>query len=158
VLYLDSSALIKNYLTEPGTPQLHAALEKETRAGAALFTSMITYAEMHAIVARKFREGNISKTTASKTHNQFDEDWLFTLNGVEVSSAVLGFVRNVVDASPLRGADTLHLASALWIRDTARLGVKSQRYSGELNFVSSDKQLLAAAKKQGIVTFDPTEA
>ncbi len=158
MLYLDSSALIKNYLTELGTPQLHAALEKETQAGAALFTSVLTYAEMHAIVARKLRESTISKATAAKTHDQFDEDWLFTLNGVEISSAVLGFVRKIVDASPLRGADTLHLASALLILDTARLGVKSQRYSGELTFVSSDKQLLAAARKQGIVTFDPADS
>jgi predicted nucleic acid-binding protein len=157
VLYLDSSALIKNYLNEPGTQKLQATLKRKTEAGAALFSSVLTYAEMHAIVARKLRETTISKTTAARIQEEFDDDWLFTFSGVEASSAVLGLVRSVVDASPLRGADALHLASALWVRDMSRLGVKSGSYSGELAFVSSDRQLLAAAKKQGIVTFDPTE-
>jgi predicted nucleic acid-binding protein len=156
VVYLDSSALIKNYLTEPGTPKLQAFLREQTQAGARLFSSVLTFAEMHAIVARKLRDNTIPKTTAVKIHDEFDDDWLFTFSGVEVNSAVLGFVRGLVDASLLRGADTLHLASALWVRDMARMGVKSGSYSGELTFVSSDRQLLLAAKKQGIVTFDPT--
>ncbi len=155
MLYLDSSALIKNYLNEMGTPKLQARLKHETEAGAALFSSVLTFAEIHAIVARKLREKTISEATAAKVHDEFDDDWLFTFGGVEASSAVLGFVRSIVDASPLRGADTLHLASALWVRDMSRLGVKSGSFSGELTFVSSDRQLLDAAKKQGIATFDP---
>jgi predicted nucleic acid-binding protein len=158
VLYLDSSALIKNYINELGTPELQARLRKETEAGTELFTSVLTYAEMHAIVARKFREGNLSKSNAAKTHDQFDEHWLSVFTQVEVSSTVLGFVREIVNVSTLRGADTLHLASALSVRDIARTGGKSETYASELTFLSSDKQLLAAAKKQGIVTFDPTQA
>jgi predicted nucleic acid-binding protein len=157
VLYLDSSALIKNYLNETGTLKLQAALRKETEAGAAMFSSMLTYAELHAIVARKRREKTISEAAAAKVHDEFDDDWLFTFSGVEASSAVLGFVRRIVDASPLRGADALHLASALWVRDMSRLGVESKGFSREVTFVSCDRQLLAAARKQGIATFDPTE-
>jgi predicted nucleic acid-binding protein len=157
VLYLDSSALIKNYIFEVGTPGIQARLTKETKTGAELFTSVLTYAEMHAIIARKLREGHLSKVDATRAHDQFDGDWRPAFTEVEVSRAVLGFVRTVVDASPLRGADTLHLASALWVRDTSRLGMKSGSLSGELTFVSSDRQLLSAARKQGILTLDPLE-
>ena len=157
MLYLDSSALIKKYLVEPGTAELLARLKQETDVGAVIFSSGLTYAEMHAIVARKHREHGLSEMEASAIHDQFDEDWLTSVSQVELSSAVLGFVRDVVKASPLRGADTLHLASALWLRDMTRLGVKPGEYSGPLIFVSSDRQLLAAAKKQKILTFNPAE-
>jgi uncharacterized protein len=157
VLYLDSSALIKKYLVEPGTPELQARLEQETDAGAVVFSSGLTYAEMHAIVARRRREQNLSEAEAAVIHDRFDGDWVTSVTPVELSSAVLGFVRDIVKASPLRGADTLHLASALWLRDMTRLGVMPADYSGPLTFVSSDKQLLAAARKQKILTFDPSD-
>jgi predicted nucleic acid-binding protein len=157
VLYLDSSALIKKYFVEPGTPRLQAKLKQETEAGAILFSSGLTYAEMHASVARRQREDALSEMEADDIHDQFDRDWATAITRVELSSAVLAFVRDVVKASPLRGADTLHLASALWLRDSTRLGVKSGDNSGWFTFVSSDRQLLAAAKKQKILTFNPSE-
>jgi predicted nucleic acid-binding protein len=156
VLYLDSSALIKNYINEDGTLELQARLTRETAAGSEFFTSVLTYAEIHAIIARKFREGNLSKSNAARVHDQFEENWLSGFTQVEVSSAVLSFVRGIVNASSLRGADTLHLASALLVREMVRLRGKSRTLADELIFLSSDKQLLAAAEKQGIVTFDPT--
>lgn len=157
MLYLDSSALIKNYLVEPGTSELQAKLKQEVEAGAAVFSSVLTYAEIHAIVARKLREKTLSETEAANIHDLFDGDWIFAVSPVDVNSGVLGFVRDVVKASPLRGADTLHLASALWLRDATRLGVKSGSNSGSLTFVSSDRRLLAAAEKQKIHAFDPAE-
>jgi predicted nucleic acid-binding protein len=156
VLYLDSSALIKNYIHEIGTPELQRRLNEETKRGIQLFTSVITYAEMHAIVARKLRENSLSKSIALNVHDQFDKHWLSAFTPVEVDRAVLHFVRGVVDASPLRGADTLHLASALWVRDTALTGVRAGGHADKLTFVSSDKQLLSAATNQGIAIFDPT--
>jgi predicted nucleic acid-binding protein len=155
VLYLDSSALIKHYLLERGRWRLEARLKQETDAGAPIFSSVLTYAEIHAVLARKNRDDERSESEAAKIHDQFDGDWILTLSPVEISSGVLGFVRDIVKVSPLRGADTLHLASALWLRDMTRIGLKPGGRSGSLTFVSSNKQLLAAAEKQKIQVFNP---
>jgi hypothetical protein len=68
---------------------------------------------------------------------------------------VLVFVRDLVRGFPLRGADAIHLASAHWLRDMARLGMKVDQYTGPLVFVSSDKRLAKAAAKNHLEVFNP---
>jgi len=49
---------------------------------------------------------------------------------------------------PLRGADSVHMASALWLGNSAR---------GALTFVASDANLLDAAAKESLVILNPQE-
>jgi hypothetical protein len=90
--------------------------------------------------------------------DEFDADWVLSLGPIELGTNVLGLVRDIVRGVSLRGADAIHLASALWLRDMARLGIKADQYTGPLVFVSSDKQLARAASKHKIEVFDPTTA
>jgi uncharacterized protein len=158
VLYLDSSALIKRYQNEPGTDVLNARLQAEAKGLRAVFTSVLTYAEIHASLARRVREQLLSPEEAAAVANEFDADWVLSLGPIELGTNVLGFVRDIVRGFPLRGADAVHLASALWLRDMARLGMKADQYTGPLVFVSSDKQLARAASKHKIEVFDPAAA
>ena len=155
MLYLDSSALIKRYQNEPGTDALNARLQAEAKGLRAVFTSVLTYAEIHAALARRAREQLLTPEEAATVADEFEVDWVLSLGPIELETNVLGFVRDIVRGFPLRGADAIHLASALWLRDMARLGIKADQYTGPLIFVSSDKRLARAASKHKIEVFDP---
>jgi len=158
VLYLDSSALIKRYQNEQGTDALNGRLQEEAKGLRSVFTSVLTYAEIHAALARRAREKLLSPEEATAVQDEFDADWVLSIGPIELGTNVLGFVRDIVRGFPLRGADAIHLASALWLRDMARLSMKVDQYTGPLVFVSSDKQLARAASKHKMEVFDPASA
>src|SRR5262249_51369715 len=120
-----------------------------------IFTSVLTYAEVHAAVARRTRDKLLSNREASEIQDRFDADWAFSFSPIDLNVNVLGFVRKIATGFALRGADTVHLASALSFRDGARLGIKPDQYSGSLVFASSDAQLVKAAAKHQIEVFNP---
>ena len=155
MLYLDSSALIKRYQNEQGTEALNARLRQEARGLRSVFTSLLTYSEIHAAFARRAREKLLSAEEAAAVQDEFDGDWVLSIGPIELGTDVLVFVRDLVREFPLRGADAIHLASALWLRDMARLGMKVDQYTGPLVFVSSDKQLAKAAAKSHLEVFNP---
>ncbi len=155
MLYLDSSALIKHYQNERGTEALNARLREEAKGLRSVFTSVLTYAEIHAAFARRVREKLLSAGEAAAVQHEFDADWVLSIGPIELGTNVLTFVRDLVRGFPLRGADAIHLASALCLRDMARLGMKVDQYSGPLVFVSSDKQLAKAAAKSHLEVFNP---
>jgi len=158
VLYLDSSALIKRYQNERGTGALNSRLQEEGKGLRSVFTSVLTYAEIHAALARRAREKLLSPEEAAAVQDEFDADWVLSIGPIELGTNVLGLVRDLVKGFPLRGADTIHLASALWLRDMARLSMKADQYTGPLVFVTSDKQLARAASKHRMEVFDPATA
>lgn len=158
MLYLDSSTLIKHYQKEDGSEALEQKLQTEREKSHTIFTSVLTYAEIHAIIARREREKLLSANEGDELHNQFDVDWTFELNPVELAVGVLGFVKTIVKAHPLRGTDAVQLASALWLRDAARLEARPGRHDGQVEFSSSDRQLCIAAQKFHLQIFNPLDA
>ena len=158
MLYLDSSVLIKHYQKEEGSEALQRKLEADPQKTRTIFTSVLTYAEIHAIIARRERERLLSANEADELHEQFDADWTFELNPIELAVGVLGFVKTIVKAHPLRGTDAVQLASALWLQDAARLGAGPSRHDAQLEFSSSDRQLCVAAQKFRLKIFNPLDA
>lgn len=157
MLYLDSSALIKHYQKEIGTDALDEKLKLGTESSKETFTSVLTYAEIHAIVARRIREKLISAREGSVVHDAFDRDWIAGFTAVELSGRVLSLIRKTVEAHALKGADAVHLASALWLRDIAP--TKNQGPQGrQIIFASSDRQLIKAARQQDFAIFNPETA
>ena len=155
MLYLDSSALFKRYQNEPGTEALNAKLRQEAKGLRSVFTSVLTYAEIHAAFARRAREKLLSAEEAAAVQGEFDTDWVLSISPIDLATGVLVSVRDLVRSFPLRGADAIHLASALWLRDMSRLGMKVDQYAGPVVFVSSDKQLAKAAAKSHLEVFNP---
>lgn len=158
MLYLDSSALIKHYQKEQGTEALNTRLQEEAKGLRSVFTSVLTYAEIHAALARRAREKLLSPEEAAVVQDEFDADWVLSIGPIELGTNVLGLVRNLAGGFPLRGGDVIHLASALWLRDMSKLGIKVDQYTGPLVFVTSDKQLARAASKHKMEVFDPATA
>ena len=155
MLYLDSSVLIKHYQKESGSEALERKLQAVRENGSIVFTSVLTYAEIHAIIARRNREQLLTAKEAEELHDRFDADWAFELSPVELAAGVLASIRSIAGAHPLRGADVIHLASALWLRDAARLGASPAKYDRKVEFSSSDRQLCIAAGKFGLEVFNP---
>jgi predicted nucleic acid-binding protein len=158
VLYLDSSALIKHYERERGTEALQARLRQEAAALRSVFTSVLTYAEIHGALARRTREKVLSSEDTARLHDSFDTDWVLSISPIELGTNVLGVARDLLRELPLRSADAIHLASALWLRDMARRGMKPDQYQGPLLFVCSDKRLNKAVLQKHLEVFDPETA
>ncbi|PYT66736.1 MAG: hypothetical protein DMG39_25935 [Acidobacteria bacterium] len=60
VLYLDSSVLIKHYQQEDGSEPLERRLQTERENSRVVFTSVHTYAEVHAVIERR-RTGAVTE-------------------------------------------------------------------------------------------------
>ncbi len=136
ILYLDTSALVKLYVREPGSALLHTYASKAD----ALSTSVVAYAEARATFGRLAREGAASKSRHQQRLKQFESDWEALLR-IDLVPEVLRSAGNLAETYALRGFDSIHLASALWL---------SERASVPIDFAAFDRRLAAAASKAGL--------
>jgi uncharacterized protein len=158
VLYLDSSALVKRYLEERGSDKLNAKIAETTRARHRVLTSVLSFAEVHAAIARKLRERPPLRATEYHWATaRLNSDWRIYLTRVDLTTAVLTLIPGLVKRHFLRGSDAIHLASALWIRESLEFD-RVKRTSGEkLIFATSDKQLARAAEYEQLEVLDPED-
>ncbi len=140
ILFLDTSALVKIYIAEPGSERMREAVAREDPKAA----SVLAFAEIHAALARRRREELLREAELEQIRLVFAEDWE-RLNQMPVGEAVLRRVPELCDRHPLRGADAVHLASAMLLQEE---GI-------EILFACSDRALLAAATAEGLAIFDP---
>ena len=136
ILYLDTSALTKLYVSEPGT----GAVKEWVNEAKAVSTSRVAYVEARAGIARKYREGEFSVGEYRSVLKDLEKDWRDYLV-VEVSEEVATLGGDLTDKHPLRGFDAIHLASALTLK--TRLG-------SMITFSSSDHKLEDAAGSESL--------
>jgi len=145
VFYLDTSALVKRYLPEAGTPWVRQILE----------TSRVAIAEFGLV---EFASALARRTRIGELDPQLSEDLLEAfLQDVEeywVAHATRSTVLLAIDlirSHPLRAYDALQLATALELADI--VGAEGS----SLTFVSADARLCAAAAQEGLATVNPNE-
>lgn len=158
MLYLDSSALIKHYVREPGTQAIDAKLKAEETAGRPLFTSAITYAEIHRALARRMKDGSLTTVAFALVRREFDAEWLSSLTTIELRSEVLVFIRGIVERFSLKSSDAMHLASALSLRDRFRLSGRLGPRGASITFATADRELAEAALASKLEVFNPETA
>lgn len=139
ILFLDTSALVKLYIAEPGSERLREAVSRDEP----LVVSILAFPEFHATVARRTREGLLEAEEREQIHQSFAEDWK-ALTQVPLGAQVLTSIRALCETYPLRGADAVHLASALLLKDE----------SLPVTFVCADQRLLEAASAEGLAILD----
>ncbi len=134
ILYLDTSALVKMYVEEVGS----ADVRNKSGQAEGIATSRIAYAEARAALARKYREGGLSGSDYRLVVEELDQDWA-NYFAVEVSDSLVKSAGRLAEKYALRGADAIHLASAV---------ILAKEVGRSLMFACFDGQLSSAARKE----------
>jgi predicted nucleic acid-binding protein len=113
--YLDSSALIKRYVAEPGSDWLKVTVFEPDDA--LLLTSRVTMVEVWSALARRRREVSISLEHHADALDAFREDCLKQYRFVEFEESVTRPDRVITGAWP---------GCASWVRvnPSSRLGLR----------------------------------
>lgn len=118
--FLDSSALVKRYVTETGTAWVTGLLDPAARNR--LYIARITGAEVTAALSRRERGGHLSPTDASTAIASFRHDYENRLRPIEITATLVEDAMTATRTHGLRGYDAVQLAAALFAarRRTAR--------------------------------------
>jgi predicted nucleic acid-binding protein len=138
IAYLDTSALVKLYVQEPGTQDVRTIIQ----AARAVATSWVAYAETRSAFARILREGVTSPEHHQARVRQFNQDWPSYLR-VELLPAIARNSGELAELHGLRGFDATHLASALWLGD---------QVSCPFGFATYDRRLKTAGEQAGLIS------
>jgi len=139
IIYLDTSALLKLYIQEAHSAEVNTLLKEATATG----TSILTYTEMAAAMARAARMRLIQDSAARKAWNNFLGDWPgFTRLKLPVALTERGAA--LAWEFGLRGYDAVHLAVVMSWRDAL----------GEPVILATfDRLLWSAGQKAGTATW-----
>ena len=136
-MYLDTAYITKFYFNEPESPQVRTLV----RGADAIRSSLWAFAEFHAVVHRRVREGSTTPADARELVFHFAkhvEEGLWHL--VPVNEGLLRRTSALIVSAPydlfLRTADAVHLATAQEI--------------GEREVWTNDRHMLAAAAYFGL--------
>jgi predicted nucleic acid-binding protein len=152
MLYLDSSALVKRYVHEKGSKAVASRFEREET----IYTSVLSFAEVHAAIGRKYREKQLSIHEKKKLVDEFLYDWLFSLTILELTTHTMTALPNLCAEYFLKASDAIHLSTAIWLKDSIQVQAKGFQGSGNIvEFGVCDRQLVEAALKCGFPVFNP---
>ena len=130
-VFLDSSALAKRYVQEPGSDRVEEILSSASSLG----ISVIGVAEVVSALCRCRRERKLEPPQYLKAKQALFED-IEDASIVNLTDQVVARAVSLLERRPLRSSDALHVASAA-------------EWSAEL-FVSADERQCAAARAYGL--------
>ncbi|MFN8511395.1 MAG: type II toxin-antitoxin system VapC family toxin [Thermomicrobiales bacterium] len=145
--FLDSSALLKRYVVEPGSRWIRALTSPAV--GHELFVAAIVRVEAVSALARRRREGRLSALGARNLRLLIERQ-IGRCIVAEANDAVLQRACDLLERHALRAYDAVQLASALESNDRLQA-----RALAPITFVSADQRLLAAASAEGLAVEDP---
>ncbi|MGH9353102.1 MAG: type II toxin-antitoxin system VapC family toxin [Terriglobia bacterium] len=128
ILYLDTSALIKLYVTEEHS----ADVQKAAVTAASLATSVLAYVETCAAFSRLRREKFLTGSQHDLARGRFIADWS-DLRRVEATETQLARAAELAEAFALRAYDSVHLAAADYLARVAGEPVLFACYDAALN-------------------------
>jgi uncharacterized protein len=143
MIYLDSSALVKRYIEESGSTRVSDILTKSDL----VTVSRLAYAEVLSAITRRQKAGDISIRSFEKITLAFKSDW-DRLVVIELWKEVWGFVERIIARHALKAADSIHLSTALWLKQSLKT---------EVVFIASDIELLKAAQKEKLKIINPQD-
>ena len=130
-VFLDSSALAKRYVQEPGSDHLEEFLTSASSLG----ISVIGLSEVVSALCRRRRESKLTRQQYLKAKQALFED-IEDASVIHITDQVMARAVDLLERWPLRSSDALHVASAA-------------EWSAEL-FVSADEKQCAAARRYGL--------
>jgi predicted nucleic acid-binding protein len=140
-IFIDSSALVKVFVKEPGTLVIQPFVtEALANPAVILTTSAVTKAEMMAAFAALRRGRHLVQRKFEEAVAEFRERWqeFFV---PEVTAALIDRSGEIGLNQKLKGADAFQLASALEVETDL--------------FISTDNDLNTAAEDHGLTVWNP---
>ncbi|MGH7827946.1 MAG: type II toxin-antitoxin system VapC family toxin [Candidatus Binatia bacterium] len=136
ILYLDTSSLVKLYVSESESPAAKQLVEEAEITA----TCRLTYVEARAAFARKRRERGVTPKDYRNLVQDFDNDWESYFI-VDISDALVKLAGRLAERHALRGYDAIHLASAVTLRREGDQPVAFSCFDGRLSL---------AARREGL--------
>jgi len=137
IVYLDTSSLVKLYVEETDSEKIRNIAHN----AAAVSTSKIAYAEARAAFARKQKEEDLSSKTLRRIVEDLNREWE-SYFVIEITDGLIRFAGDIAEKYLLRGFDSIHLASAIHLKN---------RTNSDIHFSSYDSRLNQSAAKEGII-------
>ena len=137
IVYIDTSDLVKLYVDEIGSD----AIKEIVRKAAIISTSKVAYAEARSAFARKQRDDGFSAKVLRKIVEDLNREWENYFL-IEVTDGLIRSAGDIAEKHLLRGFDSIHLASAVNLKN---------KIGSEVYFSSNDEKLNQAAEKEGII-------
>ena len=145
--YLDSSALVKRYLVETGTPWVQTWCADPIQTVAVAEIGLV---EIAAAFAGKLRGAHITPAQYDNARTDLAADAHDAYVLVTINRAVVDEAIELTAQYRLRGYDAVHLACALTL-DRALTAYRLP----SLVFISADDDLMKAATAEGLATDNP---
>ncbi|ACC79175.1 type II toxin-antitoxin system VapC family toxin [Nostoc punctiforme] len=148
IYFIDSSALVKRYISETGSAWVLELFDPTLNNE--VFIAAITSVEIIAAITRRSRGGSISITDATITRNQFKRDLQKDYQIVEITENVINSGIVLSETYGLRGYDAIQLAVGRAVNSICIAnGLPS------ITFVSADNELNAAVGSEGLMIENP---
>lgn len=146
--FLDTSALLKRYVSEIGTAWIQSLTAQSSSN--LLIVARITWVEVQSGLARRQREGGLSTNHANQILQAFRYHFDNQYQKVELLPTVTQLAGQLVSRHPLRAYDAVQLASALSISQQL-----SQKNNVTFTFLTADDRLLKVARAENIISDNP---
>jgi uncharacterized protein len=146
--YLETSALVKLYVYEPGTERLVGLTAGN--AGHRFAILSLAQVEFRSAIRGQQRGGEISRSEADALIDSFHRHLEGRFLVQPFTESLLDVALALIDGYPLKGYDAMQLAGYLMLRSISG--------AEEPIFVCADKTLLSAARNEGFPILDPSSA
>jgi len=142
--FLDTSALVKLYVQEPGTDRLLPLVSNRPENRFAVLA--IAVVEIRSAIRRRQRAGDIEGDLATAILDDVQRHLETRFMRQAVNQMVIDTALEMIDRYELRGYDAVQLAGCLVL-----CAVVAEPFT----FVCSDLRLLEAARSEQLRIFDP---
>lgn len=136
ILFADTSALVKLYVSEPGSAEVQAAVGRCT----ALAVARITWVELMSAFARRGREQSVAADKLNTCRARVAADWPQFLV-LELTPALTRQAGELSEVFGLRAYDSVQLAAVQALQ---------QQQADEVRFACFDSRLCKAASVLGV--------
>lgn len=138
ISYFDSSAIVKWFFDEPGSDLARSVKERATVS----FSSIIALPEIISAFNRAFLENRCKRSELEQIQSELTRIWPY-FQKIKISDSLLFHAGWLVMRHNLRGFDSVHLASALLVKNN---------HDKDIFFSCFDNRLNQAANREDFIT------
>ncbi|MBI3921713.1 MAG: type II toxin-antitoxin system VapC family toxin [Armatimonadetes bacterium] len=146
VYFLDASAVVKYYVTEPGSGWVQRLVDTDEPS---LVLAEITIVEVAAAFSILRRVERITSRQRRDFWERFERDFVHRYDLIPVTDETVHKAAYLCGTYPLKAYDAVQLASGIALRDSLK------EEDIPVVFVSGDDSLIAASKAEGLAVDNP---